>query len=147
MTFAIVTSFEVKVGQKVSSNMVIAHLECDKATFELTNYAHGTIEYLAPINTKLPVGSILAVINTLNTTHQTTDVGSSKLAGQVGEVKLFAGKELPAHWLVCDGKAYLTTEKPELFAIIGYEYGGEGEYFQVPNMESISKVPFLICES
>ena len=36
MTFAIVTSFEVKVGQKVSSNMVIAHLECDKATFELS---------------------------------------------------------------------------------------------------------------
>lgn len=34
----------------------------------------------------------------------------------------------------CDGAEYLTSEYPELFEVIGYTYGGSGDYFRVPNL-------------
>ena len=35
-------------------------------------------------------------------------------------------------WLDCDGDTLTTTDYPELFAMIGYEYGGSGTSFDLP---------------
>jgi microcystin-dependent protein len=34
----------------------------------------------------------------------------------------------------CDGTSYPTTFYPSLFALIGYNYGGSGDNFNVPNL-------------
>ena len=36
-------------------------------------------------------------------------------------------------WLLCDGASYSTTDYPELFAVIGYTFGGSEGNFNVPN--------------
>jgi microcystin-dependent protein len=42
----------------------------------------------------------------------------------------------PAGYIPCDGAPYATTAYPELYAVIGFTYGGSGDNFNVPNMIS-----------
>ncbi|WP_431484195.1 phage tail protein [Pseudomonas solani] len=52
----------------------------------------------------------------------------------VGEIRGFAGAAAPAGWLLCEGQVLSTTEHPELFAVIGNVYGGDGiDTFALPN--------------
>ncbi|MCU0546785.1 MAG: phage tail protein [Oscillatoriaceae cyanobacterium Prado104] len=66
----------------------------------------------------------------------------------VGTVVVFAGKiesspsNYPSNfttnlealgWTVCDGKELKVSEYPELFAVLGYLYGGENEIFKIPD--------------
>nr|DAS22199.1 MAG TPA: Putative tail fiber protein [Bacteriophage sp.] len=39
---------------------------------------------------------------------------------------------IPDGFMVCDGRSLKKSEYPELFAVIGYTYGGYGEIFQIP---------------
>ena len=41
---------------------------------------------------------------------------------------------LGTEWLICDGTSYLTANFPELFAYLGYAYGGAGANFNVPDL-------------
>lgn len=36
-------------------------------------------------------------------------------------------------WLLCNGASYSTTDYPNLFAVIGYTFGGSDSQFNVPN--------------
>lgn len=40
----------------------------------------------------------------------------------------------PDGWLFCDGSSYGTATYPNLFAVIGYSYGGSGASFTVPDL-------------
>jgi len=40
----------------------------------------------------------------------------------------------PDGWLFCDGSTYGTATYPDLFAVIGYSYGGSGTAFSVPDL-------------
>lgn len=52
----------------------------------------------------------------------------------VGEIRGFAGATAPAGWLLCQGQVLSTAEHPELFAVIGNAYGGDGvTTFALPN--------------
>ena len=44
------------------------------------------------------------------------------------------GPSIPVGWLLCDGASYPTATYPDLFAAIGYTYGGGGANFNVPDM-------------
>ncbi|MFA5262348.1 MAG: tail fiber protein [Opitutaceae bacterium] len=53
----------------------------------------------------------------------------------VGEVRMVAFAKVPYGFLACDGGLYSVTLYPELFAVLGVTYGGDGETtFAVPNM-------------
>ncbi len=52
----------------------------------------------------------------------------------VGEMKMFAGDTAPDKWLFCRGQSLSTSDYPDLFAVIGYTYGGSGSSFLLPNM-------------
>nr|DAI21230.1 MAG TPA: tail collar fiber protein [Caudoviricetes sp.]DAS87754.1 MAG TPA: tail collar fiber protein [Caudoviricetes sp.]DAT20125.1 MAG TPA: tail collar fiber protein [Caudoviricetes sp.] len=41
--------------------------------------------------------------------------------------------KIPAGYLLCDGRSLKKSEYTELFAVIGYTYGGSGENFNIPN--------------
>jgi microcystin-dependent protein len=51
----------------------------------------------------------------------------------IGEVKLWILNTPPEHFLVCDGQALDTTTYAELFAVIGYNFGGSGSSFNLPD--------------
>ena len=40
----------------------------------------------------------------------------------------------PTGWLFCNGASYSTSVYPDLFAVIGYSYGGSSGTFMVPNL-------------
>ena len=56
-----------------------------------------------------------------------------------GMIFPFGGSIAPSGYLLCDGSSYLAADYPELFAQIGYYFGGSGESFNVPDL--INRVP------
>ena len=53
---------------------------------------------------------------------------------KVGSYLLWSSESTtPAGFLVCDGRSLKKSEYTELFAVIGYTYGGNGEGFNIPN--------------
>ena len=54
----------------------------------------------------------------------------------VGAMYSWPGASPPQTWAWADGTAYPTTTYPELFAIVGYTYGGSGGTFNVPDCRS-----------
>lgn len=53
----------------------------------------------------------------------------------IGEIRANAGNSTPLGWLVCNGQMLTPDAWPELFAAIGYKYGGNAEsgLFAVPD--------------
>ena len=58
-------------------------------------------------------------------------------ATPVGAVIAYAGAtdtNLEAQgWMLCDGRTLEAALYPELFAVLGYRYGGSAEHFQLPD--------------
>lgn len=53
----------------------------------------------------------------------------------IGEIRLFAGPFTPKGWLRCDGQSLPVADSPELFAVLGTTYGGDGRNtFALPDM-------------
>jgi len=52
----------------------------------------------------------------------------------VGMIFPFGSTSVPDGYLLCDGASKSTEDYPELFAVIGYEYGGSGSTFNLPNI-------------
>lgn len=45
----------------------------------------------------------------------------------------YAGSAEPTGWLICNGQSVSTRTYADLFAVIGYTYGGSGDSFNVPD--------------
>lgn len=52
-----------------------------------------------------------------------------------GAILPYAGSAAPTGWLLCDGASYATATYASLFAVTGYQYGGSGANFNVPNIK------------
>lgn len=52
-----------------------------------------------------------------------------------GIIVPYGGDTAPAGWLMCDGNSYATGAYPDLYAVIGYNFGGSGSSFQVPALQ------------
>lgn len=62
------------------------------------------------------------------------DIASQEQVFIIGEIRGFAGATAPAGWLLCQGQLLSTAEHPQLFAVIGNAYGGDGiDTFALPN--------------
>lgn len=46
----------------------------------------------------------------------------------------YGGSSAPTGWLLCDGSSVSTTTYADLFAAIGYTYGGSGASFNLPDL-------------
>lgn len=57
----------------------------------------------------------------------------------IGMVFPYAAAAAPDGYLLCDGGSYAAADYPELFAIIGYSFGGSGSDFNVPDL--VNRVP------
>lgn len=55
-------------------------------------------------------------------------------AGSIGNV--------PPGWVICDGRVLNTNDFPELFSVLGYQYGGSSTSFNLPNLKNKALVDF-----
>lgn len=60
------------------------------------------------------------------------DVAAS--AFNSGMLVTYAGATAPTGWLLCHGQGIDTTTYADLFAVVGYTYGGSGSTFNVPDL-------------
>ena len=51
-----------------------------------------------------------------------------------GAIFWFATNTAPSGYLICNGTGYSTSTYPDLFDVIGYNYGGSGSTFYLPNL-------------
>jgi microcystin-dependent protein len=51
-----------------------------------------------------------------------------------GMVFPFGSDTAPPGYLLCDGATYAAVDYPELFSVIGYNFGGSGADFNVPSL-------------
>ena len=65
---------------------------------------------------------------------QIFDATGERLA-QSGMMVAYAGASAPNGWLLCQGQSVVKATYPNLFAAIGYTFGGSGANFNVPNMQ------------
>ena len=59
----------------------------------------------------------------------------------LGEIRMFAGDFAPVGFASCDGQLLSVEEYPELFALLGTRYGGDGQVsFAVPDLRGRAPV-------
>lgn len=58
----------------------------------------------------------------------------------VGTIRLFAGSYAPTNWALCQGQSLSVAQYPNLFAVIGYAYGGSGASFNLPDLRNAAPV-------
>lgn len=56
----------------------------------------------------------------------------------IGAVDMWLNATPPDKWLILNGAGISKTTYPELFALLGYTYGGAGDTFVLPTMASLS---------
>jgi microcystin-dependent protein len=59
---------------------------------------------------------------------------------QPGIISDFGGSVAPFGYLLCDGSSYATATYPALFAAIGYNWGGSGPNFNVPDIRGRASI-------
>src|SRR5574343_1245826 len=52
----------------------------------------------------------------------------------IGEIIAWSGMSIPAGWKLCDGSALRVDDYPELYSIIGNNYGGDNTIFSLPHL-------------
>jgi microcystin-dependent protein len=63
---------------------------------------------------------------------------NNALAGPpIGSITMFGGATAPFGWLLCNGAGVSTTTYANLFAVIGYNFGGSGATFNLPNLFNV----------
>jgi microcystin-dependent protein len=56
----------------------------------------------------------------------------------IGEIRLWPSNVLTqqgsGNWIICDGRSLDKNDYPELFLVIGYNFGGSGDDFNIPDL-------------
>lgn len=52
----------------------------------------------------------------------------------IGTIKIWPSDTIPSDYLACRGQPLSTATYPDLFALIGYTFGGAGSSFSLPNL-------------
>lgn len=58
----------------------------------------------------------------------------------IGSIIPYGGSQLPAGWLICDGRSLSKNDYFDLFKVIGYNFGGSDSTFNVPDMREVAPV-------
>ena len=129
------------VGEKLANNAVTAAKIAANAV-DSSKIKNGSIAFAdlaaAAIATQAQAIAGTAT-NLLLTPQGAKAMIDNALSGQTdsgvpsGVMVPFAGKTVPDGWLLCNGASLAKASYPDLFAAIGYTWGGSGNTFYLPN--------------
>ncbi|AEJ90224.1 tail collar fiber protein [Acinetobacter phage ZZ1] len=130
-------------------------------TYNANDTNFGTVKTTTTVSPTAQAGTVLAsnasVLGTNLTTQQTVtgpvnfngimkkgnvDVATTKNitdATPIGVIQMWLGDQAPTGglWALCDGGAESKAARPDLFAVIGYKFGGSGDTFYRPDMRGL----------
>jgi microcystin-dependent protein len=78
--------------------------------------------------------TVAGTVDGVDVSSLNAQVQALVLGFPAGVVLPFAGNVVPFGWLLCDGSSYNISSYPTLHSVIGYQFGGGGSTFNVPNM-------------
>jgi len=116
-----------------SAAIAVSKLAALTAHRAVATDASGFLTPSATTDTEL--GYVSGVTSSIQTQINTV----SGATAPSGAIIMYGAASAPSGWLLCDGTSYATATYPNLFAVIGYTYGGVGANFNVPNM--VNNVP------
>lgn len=94
------------------------------------------------IGGNLLVAGTLTVLGGITGSIAPTGASSFAVPNQItptGTIMAFGSNtSIPNGWLLCDGSEYPVASYQELFAVIGFNYGGSGIKFKLPNYVTVS---------
>lgn len=64
--------------------------------------------------------------------------------GMIAIWPLSSTSTIPDGWLPCNGSSKTTANYPDLFAVIGYTFGGSGANFSMPNLTPPTGMNYMI---
>ena len=115
--------------------MMTLHEFANVATLQLFDDSIGLDATHVHLTSTQGEGSIQLNGNT-NINGDTKIWGQFQVVNLAGEIKMWAGDEIPYGWLLCDGSEVRKTDYPEL-------YGAIGDLWGVPSSSSNFKLPNL----
>lgn len=120
----------------LTGNVVQRLIEVDQALLYLVT---GALDFLTLYEPLEQTGTLTpeTAQNALSVTLETY-LNEVVVNIPVGSMIEYWGGNAPNRWLFCDGAGWLVADYPELFALIGYDYGGSGAFFAVPDMTNRS---------
>ena len=80
-----------------------------------------------------------AAVESARITQNELDIADLATIGgdfPAGIINMYGGQTPPGGWLFCDGSSKSTATYADLFAAIGYGFGGSGSAFNVPDMRT-----------
>lgn len=94
-----------------------------------------------PIGARTQLASVpyAFTANTADTANYATtalNASSATMANNInlpGSIMAYGGTTPPAGWLLCDGTSYSVNQYPNLYAVIGANFGGQSGIFNVPD--------------
>lgn len=87
------------------------------------------IEKRMPLTLEGDAGKVLAVNPEMDSYVHVNPTGSPL----TGTIIMWPSIVPPVGYLLCNGALVAVAEYPELFAILGYTFGGSGDYFALPS--------------
>ncbi|MBV9882639.1 MAG: tail fiber protein [Sphingomonadaceae bacterium] len=81
----------------------------------------------------VPVGSVVAFAGQLGTPVPNNATPPDDIPGTTGSPPATTAPIEAWGWMACDGRTLQTADYPELFAALGYVYGGSGASFALPD--------------
>lgn len=125
------------IGEVIGRGIIIAN------GFDATSASVGDNVYVDSggnftlTTTQLLIGNVASASNPGVLYIDVNSVNSPYLIGQstipVGSVYAYLGTVAPAGYLLCNGSSQLVANYSDLHGVIGYNYGGSGLNFNVPD--------------
>jgi len=107
---------------------------------DLSGYNLASIEYvntnITSIDLTTQKNEIITLQNELITLQNELNVLIGKNTRIIGSITPSILLNPPINYLICDGQTLYISQYPQLFNIIGYNYGGSGFNFNLPDFRS-----------
>lgn len=127
-------------GQVTATSFLFAGTGTE-ATFN-TTLTTSAIDSQTRINTGSDSITLLAIDTSTTAVYSgVAKISRKTLLGDIsfpGIISPYGGATAPTGWLLCDGTSYTTSTYSALYSVVGYNYGGSGSSFNVPNLTGVT---------
>jgi len=131
-------SYRTGNNQEILENILYNNSVVDNNETELNNLA--SIEYVKNEISTFDFTTILSTINFLqseiNYLQNKYNVLLEKNNRVIGSIYPSSLLVAPTNYKICNGDLIPVSDYPQLFDIIGYQYGGQGFNFALPNIQN-----------
>lgn len=122
-------SYQTASNQAILENVLYSNNITDGEK----TYNPASIGYVNTQVEKIDLTSQLATIISLQNQLNILIAKGARIIGRILTTSLLT---TPENYMLCNGASISTSEYPELFSLIGYNYGGSGSNFNIPSFRS-----------